>query len=189
MITIVLIVVLIIIDQITKYLATAYLQPVGSAPFIPGIMELRYVLNDGAAFSLFSGNKWFLIGFTSVALVVVAVYLYIRNPKMKIERLSLILILAGGIGNLIDRILQGYVVDFFATTFINFAVFNVADCFVVVGAFLLVFITIYDEIKISKLKKQEELEKQKAEENGEKPQNSSEQAKEEYELNSDEIAK
>ncbi len=150
--TIFLIIILIALDQITKYLATAYLEPVGTAPFIEGFMEFRYVLNDGAAFSMFSGNRWMLIGFTSVALVLVALYLIIKKPKLKLEKIALILILSGGIGNLIDRIIYGYVVDFFATTFINFAVFNVADCFVVIGSGLLIISVISEEINTSKEK-------------------------------------
>ncbi len=150
-------VILVGIDQLTKYLAVTYLEPVGSMPFIPYIMELRFVLNDGSAFGLFGGQTWFLIGVTSVALLGVVVYIFWKKPTKKIEMLSLILILSGGVGNLIDRILNGVVVDFFATTFINFAVFNMADCFVVVGTFLLAAYIIWDEVQITKQKKSEEL--------------------------------
>ena len=116
------------LDQLTKYLATTHLAPVGSMPFIPGIMELRYLLNDGMAFSLLSGGRWLLIAVTSVAMAGM-----------------LLMIIGGGIGNLIDRVATGYVVDFFATTFIDFAVFNVADCFVTVGVFLLAAAILYGE--------------------------------------------
>ncbi len=151
-------VVLLAIDQVTKYLAVTYLQPVNTMPFIPGIMELRFVLNDGAAFSLFAGNRWFLIGFTSLALLLIFLYFIFKKPQNKIEKICLLLIIAGGVGNLIDRILNGVVVDFFATTFINFAVFNVADCYVVVGSILLMLYIIIDEIKVNKLKKENKAE-------------------------------
>ncbi len=149
--------VLVALDQFTKYLATTYLMPVGTMPFIPGVMELRYVLNDGAAFSFFAGKTWFLVGATSIALIALAAYAFIKKPKNKLELISLTLILAGGVGNLIDRILYGVVVDFFATTFINFAVFNVADCCVVIGTGLMILYVILDEYKVYKNKKQEVL--------------------------------
>lgn len=146
---------LVALDQFTKYLATVHLAPVGTMPFIPGVLELRFVLNDGAAFSMFAGNRWFLIIFTGIALAALAIYLLWKKPAARLEYISLILILAGGLGNLIDRIRSGVVVDFFATTFMNFAVFNVADCFVCVGVALLFFYVVWDEWKKSKDKKQD----------------------------------
>ena len=134
------------LDQLTKYLATTHLAPVGSMPFIPGIMELRYLLNDGMAFSLLSGGRWLLIAVTSVAMAGMAWYAWhYRQEMSRLEYVSLLMIIGGGIGNLIDRVATGYVVDFFATTFIDFAVFNVADCFVTVGVFLLAAAILYGE--------------------------------------------
>ena len=132
---------LVALDQLTKYLATEHLRPVGSLPFLPGVMELRYVLNDGIAFSMFAGMRWLLIAVTGAALCVLFVYLMCKRPVSRIEWLeygSWVLVLGGGVGNLIDRVRTGYVVDFFATTFIDFAVFNVADCFITVGIALLI---------------------------------------------------
>lgn len=141
MLTLVIAAVLIALDQLTKYLATTFLAPVGSVPFLPGIMELRYVLNDGMAFSMLAGKRWILVAATGIALCAIAVYLWRKKPATKAEYLeywSWVLVFAGGVGNLIDRVRTGYVVDFFATTFIDFAVFNVADCFVTVGIALLI---------------------------------------------------
>ena len=149
--TIVVISVLVAADQLTKYLATLALAPNGSAPFLPGIMELRYVLNDGAAFSMLGGREWgraFLIALTSIAMLVILYLLFFRRSAMnRLCYAALLLIEAGGIGNLIDRVLNGYVVDFFATTFIDFAVFNVADCFISVGFVLLVLYYLLEERK------------------------------------------
>ena len=149
--TVVVISVLVAADQLTKYWATLALAPNGSAPFLPGIMELRYVLNDGAAFSMLGGKEWgrvFLIVLTSIAMLVILFLLFFRRSSMnRLCYAALLLIEAGGIGNLIDRVLNGYVVDFFATTFINFAVFNVADCFITVGFALLVLYYILEERK------------------------------------------
>lgn len=147
---------IIALDQLTKWLAITYLAPVGSMPFIPGLMELRYVLNDGMAFSMLAGARWLLIGVTTVALVAMGFWVCRSyKAKAKLEYFSLLMVIGGGIGNLIDRVLNGYVVDFFATTFIDFAVFNVADCFVVVGMFLLVAAVIYEEYAAKKSEKSE----------------------------------
>ena len=143
----VLIVLFIGLDQLTKYLASAYLAPVGTAPFLPGIMELRYVENDGMAFSMLSGKQTLLIVVTSITILVLLWYLFIHKPEMRLERIAVCMIIAGGIGNLIDRVTAGRVIDFFATTFINFAVFNVADCFVCVGGALWVLAVLLAERK------------------------------------------
>lgn len=142
--------VLIGLDQLTKYLATVYLAPVGTMPFLPGVMELHYVLNDGAAFSFLSGFAWaptFFVVVTGVALAALAGYFLWKKPSSWLERWAFILVFAGGLGNWIDRLRNGYVVDFFATTFIDFAVFNVADCFICVGAGLLVLWVLLQELR------------------------------------------
>ena len=125
------------LDQLLKLWATASLLPVGQAPLIPGFIELQYVLNDGMAFSMLSGRRWLLIGVTSVVLLAVAVYLLIR-PLPRLERITWMLILGGGLGNLIDRIRTGVVVDYLNFQFIDFPVFNFADICVCTGVGLLV---------------------------------------------------
>ena len=139
----------VVLDQLTKYFAQLYLQPVGTMPFIPGIMELRFVLNDGAAFSSFAGARLFLILFTGIAIAALAVYLFWKKPPKRLERTALVLLIGGGLGNLIDRVRTGVVVDFFATTFVDFAVFNVADCCVCVGAAMLILYVFLEERKKS----------------------------------------
>lgn len=144
---------LVVLDQITKMLATAYLAPVGVLPFIPGVMQLQYVLNDGAAFSFLSGvegGRYILIAITSVALLALVIYLFVKKPQSRLEYFAWLLVLAGGLGNLIDRILNGVVVDFFALTFMNFAVFNVADCFVCIGVGMLLLFFILEEVHAKK---------------------------------------
>lgn len=156
LISVIIIIALTGLDQLTKYFATVYLAPVGTMPFIPGIMELRYVLNDGAAFSVLADAEWgraFLIVVTGLALAALAVYFFWKKPSFWMERWAFILIFSGGVGNLIDRVLNGYVVDFFATTFMNFAVFNVADCFVCIGAALFVIAVLRQEMNAKKEQK------------------------------------
>lgn len=145
-------VLLVLLDHLTKFLATTYLAPIGSVTLIPGIMDLRYVLNDGVAFGMFAGGdaRVILLVVTGVVLVCFTAYLLIKRPSKYMERISLILILSGGLGNFIDRLLNGAVVDFFATTFIDFPVFNVADCFVTVGVVLLIFSVFREEAKAKK---------------------------------------
>ena len=141
------------IDQLIKLWAVQALQPVGAMPLIPRVVELRFVLNPGMAFSLLSGKQLFLIIATSVALLAVAYGLFFRSRGKRLQQAALVLVLGGGIGNLIDRVLNGYVVDFFATTFMNFAVFNVADCFVCVGAALFVIAVLRQELNAKKEQK------------------------------------
>lgn len=147
------------LDQFTKYLAARFLAPVGTAPFIPGVMELRYVRNEGAAFSILADaawGRWFLIAVTAAALVAAAIYFLQKKPRSWLWRWTFILIMAGGIGNLADRIRQGFVVDFFATTFIQFAVFNVADCFVCIGAALFALNVLREEFGAFRSKPQKD---------------------------------
>ena len=126
---------LITLDQVVKFLVRTYIPQGGSVPFIPHIMELTYFQNTGCAFSLLEDHTWVLTIISAVLSVVLAVAVargFFRHP---LGRTALTVVLAGAVGNLIDRALLGYVVDMFRTTFINFAVFNVADVCVVVGGF------------------------------------------------------
>ena len=135
--TVLSIAVLVALDQLSKYWATAVLQPVGTLPFLPGVMQLTYALNDGAAFSIFAGRQGLLIAVTTAALAVMLALLVLGKTANALTRWGLTLIVGGGIGNLIDRVLHGVVVDFFDVTFMQYAIFNVADCFVTVGCVLL----------------------------------------------------
>jgi signal peptidase II len=127
----------VILDQISKYLAVMHLKPMGECPLLPGILQLRYVENTGAAFGILKGQRWLFI-LLSTLLIAVLVYILIRyrNRISRLLGLSLAMIVGGGIGNQIDRLFVGYVVDFFEVLFVDFAVFNVADCFVTVGTAL-----------------------------------------------------
>lgn len=128
---------LVAVDQIVKYWVRSSIPLGGAVPFLPYLMDLTYVQNTGAAFSSFSGMTWFLAGVSLVVAVVVAVLLYRNYFPGKWGRLSLCLLLAGAVGNLIDRVALGFVTDMFMTTFMDFAVFNVADICVVIGGFLM----------------------------------------------------
>ena len=134
------------IDQLIKLWASNVLQPVGAMPLIPHVVELRFVLNQGMAFSLLSGKQLFLIVATSAALLLVAYELFFRSRGKLLQRIAFILVLGGGIGNLIDRVLNGEVVDYINLLFMNFAVFNFADICVCVGVALWVLVIFLEEL-------------------------------------------
>ena len=125
------------IDQAIKLWATNVLQPVGAMPLIPHVVELRFVL---------SGKQLFLIIATSIALILVAYGLFFRSRGRYLQQAALLLILAGGIGNLIDRVLNGEVVDYINLLFMQFAVFNFADICVCVGVGLWVLVIFLEEL-------------------------------------------
>ncbi len=138
--------VLVVLDQLIKHWATAALLPVGSMEVLPGIVELRYCLNDGMAFSMLAGKQGLLIGVTSVMLVAVLVMLFVRKMPLA-ERIAWTLVLGGGVGNLIDRVLNGVVVDYINVLFMHFAIFNFADICVCVGVGLLMLVLLLDSTK------------------------------------------
>ncbi len=146
---------MIALDQLLKFWATANLAPIGQQDLIPSFLGLRYVLNDGMAFSLFGGARWPLVVVTSIALAAILGYVIFKKPKGLLFW-STACIFAGGIGNLIDRIRTGVVVDFLEFRFMEFPVFNFADVLVSVGAGLLFLWAITDTIKENKKSKEQE---------------------------------
>ena len=141
----VLIAICIISDQLIKLWAAASLKlmPMSTIPIINNVFHLTYVENRGAAFSILQNKTIFLIIFTSIALIFAADLLFRGKLKNKFVETTVALIIAGGIANLIDRIRLGYVIDYFDFRLINFPVFNLADCFVVVGTFGLLFYELF----------------------------------------------
>lgn len=130
-------VLLILGDQLTKLAVRASIPLGGSVPFIPYILDLTYVQNTGAAFSLLRQHTW-LLTLISAAVVLGMCLLIVKGFfKNALGRWAAALVLAGGMGNLIDRVLLGYVTDMFQTVFMDFAVFNVADCCITIGVPLL----------------------------------------------------
>ena len=139
-----------LVDQLIKLWATVELLPVGSKPFIPHVLEFYYLLNDGMSFSMLSGKRTLLVIVTGVMLAVLA-----GMRKMpRLERAAWILVVGGGVGNLIDRIRTGVVVDYLNCLFINFPVFNFADVCICVGVGLLVLSLLLDMRREQKAKQQ-----------------------------------
>ena len=135
------------LDQLTKWLAVKYLQPIDTLPIINGVIHLTYVENPGAAFGMMKGMPWIFNTISSIMIVVLSLYLFLGHSQNKLYTVALTFIIAGGIGNMIDRISLHYVVDFIDFRLINFAVFNGADSFVCVGAGFMMLALILDLIK------------------------------------------
>ena len=129
--------VLVALDQGVKYWVRTTIPVGAKLSFLPGVVELTYVKNTGAAFSMLSSYTWLLSLISAVVAVVLVVLLLRRSFPPPLGELSLALILGGAVGNLIDRVFLGFVVDMFNLQFMNFAVFNVADIGVTVGGVLL----------------------------------------------------
>lgn len=145
---------LVLLDQITKILCIKYLKPIDSFKIIENFFYLSYVENEGAAFGIFQGARYIFIILT--ILVLIFCFYYYGKIKVSkfsiISKISFILVISGAIGNLIDRAFKGYVVDMFHFIFFgnSFAVFNIADIFVVCGTILFVLIILFNDTKKDK---------------------------------------
>ena len=162
----------IVLDQLTKLLAVNHLKPIGSYPLWEGVFHLTYVENPGAAWGMLKNHPWVFMVFSTISILLLGVYLFIdrsylsdknengEHPALSLfSGIPLAMIVSGGVGNMIDRIGtrivydRGFVVDFLDFTLIDFAVFNVADSFVTVGAVLLgvsLCVPVFKELKNKK---------------------------------------
>jgi signal peptidase II len=143
------IVVSVICDYYTKLLAVTRLKDTGLGSFdiFPDILSFTYHENRGAAFGMLSDSRWVFMLVSSLAIAALIVYLFVFNSKSTLGAISLGLITGGGIGNMIDRIKLGYVVDFIYFEPIDFPIFNFADICVTIGAALLILQVIFFDKK------------------------------------------
>lgn len=132
----------VVLDQVTKAAARARLAD-GPVTLVPGVMDLHLVFNEGAAFSLGEGFAWVFVAVAAVLAAACALYVFFGAPGRGLS-CALGAVAGGGIGNLIDRVVTGSVTDFFMTTFVDFAVFNVADVAITCG-FIVAFILFWRE--------------------------------------------
>ena len=134
------------LDQLTKALVVAKI-PVGEAvKALPGVFHLTHLHNTGAAFSMLEGGRWFFALICAAGMILVIVLIKKKVIEAPFELWCLAAIFGGGVGNLVDRIRLGYVVDMFEVEFMNFAVFNVADIFITCGAVaLFVYVLFFDK--------------------------------------------
>ncbi len=125
-------------DQVTKWLVVEHIALYADVPVIDGLFHFTHVHNYGAAFSSFSGMRWlFILIFLVLTVAVIWEYWKKALPFTAFERWCIVAVYAGGLGNMIDRVWLGYVVDMIEVEFMRFAVFNVADCFITCGAIAL----------------------------------------------------
>ena len=141
----------IVLDQWTKALATEHLAGVSTVPVIEGFAHLTYHINRGIAFGMLQGAGWLFNTVTLIVLPILALYVYLAPVGNTLKEIAITMIISGGIGNTIDRLSLGYVVDFIDFSRIGFnAIFNVADSFVTVGAFMLIGMLVLELIKETK---------------------------------------
>lgn len=139
----VILILLVGLDQLTKALVSSGMTLYESFPLIPGVINITYVRNSGAAWGILSDSRWVFMTITTIAIAVIVFALYKFRKKPFLFLFSLTLLLGGGIGNMIDRIFYGTVIDMIEAAFINFPVFNIADCCVTCGAVLLFIYVIF----------------------------------------------
>ena len=149
----------IFLDQLTKWLTVINLEYIpwpgvpDTVPIIEDVFHFTYVRNEGAAFGILKDQRWVFLVVSTVAIIALSIYLWKNRNGSKLLNLGISFIVGGGIGNMIDRTLLGYVIDFLDFRLIDFAIFNVADSFVCVGVGLFALAVILEEIKTSKKEK------------------------------------
>ncbi len=135
-------IVLVIIDQIIKYFVSVYLQPVGTVDVIDNLFKLTYVENRGVAFGMFSDMRWVFVALTSTMIGIIIFFMFKKRPKGKFFYFCAALIIGGGIGNLIDRIFYGYVIDYLSVSFFP-PVCNLADYCITAGTIMLIIYVLF----------------------------------------------
>ena len=138
--------VLIVLDQLIKIIVDANMMVSQSIPVIQDVLHFTYVQNEGAAFGIFQSQRWILVGVTSVVILGGIYLLAAKKLKSNFLIWSVALVIAGGVGNLIDRIFRHFVIDYIEVRLINFAVFNFADCCVVIGTIMIVCYLLFSEL-------------------------------------------
>ena len=145
----------VIADQISKLIVVNSMAVGETVPVIEDVFHFTYIQNRGAAFGMLANNRWVFMIISTVAIVAMCVYLFRFCEETMFTKIGLALLIGGGIGNMIDRVALGYVIDMIDCRFIDFYVFNVADSCVCVGAFMVGLGYLLSTIKESKAKKAE----------------------------------
>lgn len=145
-------IVLAIADQIIKFFVSTNLKETGSVSVIDNLLSFTYVENNGVAFGSFVGNRWIFVVLTTALIAAILIYMFKKKPKSKLFYASVALVVGGGIGNLIDRIFYGYVIDYISLSFFP-PVCNFADYCITVGTVLLmVYVLFFSEVGKKELK-------------------------------------
>lgn len=150
--SVLLIAVLVAVDQAIKLLVDSYLKPIGSVPVIKNILQFSYYENDGAMMGMMGGKTLTMTVLAVICLVVIAFVIFSGKIKFGVDYCCIVLMMSGGLGNIIDRIFRGYVIDYIEVLFIDFYIFNFADCLVTCAAVIMICNQIYEIIKEKKAK-------------------------------------
>ncbi len=145
---------MVIIDQIIKYFIDLYLKPISVKMLIPGFLQLHYFENDGAMMGFMSGKTEIMTVASVVCMLGILAVILSGKFRFGIDYVCLVFMAAGGFGNIIDRVFRGYVIDYIEVLFVDFYIFNFADCLVTCSAFMLIFYEIYSVYKEYKIKKE-----------------------------------
>ena len=139
-------------DQVIKYFVYAYLRHVGSVPVISKVLQFSYYENDGAMMGMMSGKTALMTILALICLGVIAFVIFSGKIKFGVDYCCIVLMMSGGLGNIIDRIFRGYVIDYIEVLFVDFYIFNFADCLVTCAAFIMIGNQIYEIYKEKKVK-------------------------------------
>jgi signal peptidase II len=143
----------IFLDLLSKWLVVKLLKPIDDFPLWDVVFHLNYHENRGAAFGILQNSRWVFLLISTVAIIAVLVYLFSGRSENKLSNIAFCLIISGGIGNMVDRLALGYVIDFLYFKLINFAIFNIADSLVCIGAGLLILSLVIDIVKEARVEK------------------------------------
>ena len=142
--------VLVLVDHLTKIAVQHWLKPIGDFPLMDGVLHMTYLENRGMAFGMMQGQQWLLIWVTAIVLLVLIAEVMLGKVKKPATLFTVAVIIGGGVGNLIDRIYRGYVIDFIYVKIINFAIFNFADICVTCGTAVLLCILLREMMQEEK---------------------------------------
>lgn len=145
--------ILVLVDQLIKAAVQRWLMPVGDFPLINGVLHLTYLENRGMAFGMMQGQQWLLIWVTAIVLLALIAAVMMGKIKKPATLFTVAVIIGGGVGNLIDRVYRGYVIDFIYVKIIDFAIFNFADICVTCGTVVLLFILLWEMVQEEKAEK------------------------------------
>lgn len=147
------VIILLGVDQVIKYLVDIHLKGNSPVVLIRNILQLNYLENDGAMMGLMGGKTAIMTVLAVICLIVILVVVFAGVIKDPVDFICCLLMISGGLGNIIDRIFRGYVIDYIEVLFVDFYIFNFADCLITVAAFVLIFYQIYLIVKETKIKK------------------------------------
>ena len=145
---------MVFIDQLIKYFVDLFLKPASVKMLIPGFIQLHYFENDGAMMGMMSGKTEIMTFVSIICMLGIIIVLLSGQFKFGFDYICLVFMASGGLGNIIDRVFRGYVIDYIEVLFVDFYIFNFADCLVTCSAFLIVFYELYSVFREYKAKKE-----------------------------------